>query len=702
VRRLDEHSIEMARREGWSSVRVGWAYRTGPKGDWDDQALISVEHLDAVEHIRGLTTLPKLRRVELCLPELSGSAMASCVALLSNVPELKLTVLGAEQARALHALPDAVELSLRRGRSDAELWATTISELWATLARMPGLVRLGLNGTVIDARRLAQLRHLRELEIDGVGFSHVHVLRGLRLRRFSGRNLPDTTATLAELAAMGTMVKLALTDCAVTDDMLPTVAKASGLEVLRLSDNAIQGHGLAALADLSLHTLDLSRNPVGASLNHLLGVPTLRTLDLRSVDLRSESCEVLAGMERLVDLNLNRTRVGQRVAPLLRRMRGLEVLRIATCDVADASFVSSLPRLRVLDLENNREFSGLDAEDVRELSELRDLNLRFNTRTGVRFIAALSALPQLESLNLVVCNLVPDHVRELARSTSLRRLKLSGNDLGDVGMRALAPMTELALLDVPDCKVSDVGAEALAEHLTHLRYLGISGNQLTDVGAAAVLRLGRLLWLDAEENRIERVDLLLPGGHLRIDDQVLTTPAPVPRPCFIAEIDEQLERAFDGVPVPPPSSRTLYQAQAEDGHEASDRSRDHIGRWQDIPLSHFADCQSALPYLDAHGMRYYLPAIIRNELNAQLEPTGQWDHRYDSLEYYLTPSGSYRDLHMERLALLDVRQRAAIAAWVHGTQGDSGIRDAWKRVVEHDASGSPGHWFDAYWPPQPG
>ena len=700
MRRFDEHSIQVAAREGWTRVRIDAAGRYGPTTDWDDSALLCVELDDVVDRVRALVAIPGLHHVEFVLSELPVDALIPCLELLSTVPELVLRVLGADQVRALAALSNAAEVHLRQGRTDNDRWIEAQEGAWPILARLPGLRRLGVSCGRIDARDLARLGDLQELEVDGVELSNLHALGGLALRRFTGWGLANAPAIVAELATMGSMVDLKLVECGLQDDILPIIAQASGIEVLCLPGNQLHGATLGALADLPLHTLDLSGNPVGASLDHLTRLSSLRVLDLRSVELGGQRCEALAGLEGLVELNLGGCKVGQAAAPVIGQLQALQVLRVDDCDLVDVGFVSGLRQLRVLDLENNRKLNNLFARDLLGLRELRTLGIRYNFRLGVSVTSALSELPHLEALTMIACNLAPDHIRALAHSSSLRRLDMSGCDLGDLGMRALAPLSELTLLDVARCRVGDAGAAALADSLPKLRCLDLDGNHLTNRGAAAIMRLDRLLWLNLGSNDIDRTDWDLPGAQVQIDGQHDGPPAKARRPCFLTEVNELLEQAFDGVPVPEPPSRTLYQAQAEDNHERCDRSRDHLGRWQDLPDDHLSDCTNALSYLDAHGIRYYLPAMLRVELLRVLEPTGRDDLYLDDPVFHLTPdpTDAHRDYTRGRMSLLDLRQRAAIAAWVAATQEDVDIREPWRRVAQHDATGAPGDWFDVFWP----
>ena len=93
----------------------------------------------------------------------------------------------------------------------------------------------------------------------------------------------------------------------------------------------------------------------------------------------------------------------------------------------------------------------------------------------------------------------------------------------------------------------------------------------------------------------------------------------------------RINAAFDGVPVPDEDHLTIFQAQAADDYDTCDRSRDHVGRWQDLPISHIVDNESAWAYLDEQGIRYYLPAGALLDLRVDFRPGTVPGHAADSV-----------------------------------------------------------------------
>lgn len=185
----------------------------------------------------------------------------------------------------------------------------------------------------------------------------------------------------------------------------------------------------------------------------------------------------------------------------------------------------------------------------------------------------------------------------------------------------------------------------------------------------------------------------------------------------------EIDTAFDGVPPPDVDHRTLYQAQGCDHGEDYDQSRDHLGRWQDLPESHLKDCPSAMSWLDAQGLRYYLPAVMTGRLRHELEVDAHWEPGrrrrpareypsvYDNLLDWTLRPGRYdrrRASTASRMRLLTPRQRLAIAHFVEVSASSEqvDIVEAWERVVAFDARDGTRDdaedfaWFDVFWPPQ--
>ncbi|CAM4548743.1 unnamed protein product [Leuciscus chuanchicus] len=133
-------------------------------------------------------------------------------------------------------------------------------------------------------------------------------------------------------------------------------------------------------------------------------------------------------------------------------------------------------------------------------SHLRELSLSGNKLgdSGVKLFSAGLANPhcKLETLWLWECGVTDEGCAALASAlrsnpSHLRKLSLSGNKLGDSGVKLFSaglanPHCKLETLWLRECGVTDEGCAALASALrsnpSHLRELNLSGNKLGDSG----------------------------------------------------------------------------------------------------------------------------------------------------------------------------------------------------------------------------
>ena len=158
-----------------------------------------------------------------------------------------------------------------------------------------------------------------------------------------------------------------------------------------------------------------------------------------------------------------------------------------------------------------------------------------------------------------------------------------------------------------------------------------------------------------------------------------------------------IEQAFEDVPFPPTGSPSLYQAEAADNYQACDRSRDHKGRWQDLPQEQLLENEWALPHLGPEGVVYYFPAVMCFALRHGFDTPDRWIT--ESLEYSLAPSSAnLRDHQRQRLQLLTQEQRRAIFAYTLAL-GSEAPMSAWRDATEIEIAAPEEDWFDYFFPP---
>ena len=162
-----------------------------------------------------------------------------------------------------------------------------------------------------------------------------------------------------------------------------------------------------------------------------------------------------------------------------------------------------------------------------------------------------------------------------------------------------------------------------------------------------------------------------------------------------------IELAFDGVPPPDEAHQTLYQAEAADHRGNADRSRDALGRWQDLPDQHVLDCQWAIPWLDAHGMHHYLPAMMTYVLRTSANHTDDGWHagpshlsQKDWTWLTFLPEGDRRERLARSLGLFSREQRRALGEFLWFQEANPALRAAWLRLMEAERDASRADWLD--------
>jgi uncharacterized protein (TIGR02996 family) len=184
---------------------------------------------------------------------------------------------------------------------------------------------------------------------------------------------------------------------------------------------------------------------------------------------------------------------------------------------------------------------------------------------------------------------------------------------------------------------------------------------------------------------------------LELDERVdLSPPFELHQQHVIEATLAWIDRAFDGVPAPDRDHRTLYQAEAADNYEGCDRSRDFLGRWQELPDEQLLANQWALAHLDEQGIRYYAPAVMTFALRHPHHDDDRW--LTESFEYTLQRSSrELRDYQRERFSLFDREQRAAIYAFAVVRRHTAAAK-AWSRVFEAERDEARSDWFEIFSP----
>ena len=296
-----------------------------------------------------------------------------------------------------------------------------------SLTKLTHLRRLSLNRTGIGdegLRHLSALPHLKILLLDSAyrvtdaGLLHIAALA--RLEEFSIR---DTAMSLAALIALSEKHSTL---------QINSSHGVLGDRKLALSGTAIGDEGLIRLHDaIELEGLELPSRITDTGLVHLHGLIRLRFL-------------VLAGT--------------------------------AITDSGLASLAKRLGRLEELDLSGCRQLTDPGLAVLSQLVSLRQLTLD-GTSAGPKFLIALSARTQLESLSLGRCPRINDKTLLAGFGSGqwprLKFLRLNGTSVTDRGIQSinLECVPALEGLDLQDTATTGPAIRDLRQRLPGCRVL---------------------------------------------------------------------------------------------------------------------------------------------------------------------------------------------------------------------------------------
>ncbi|HEY8747673.1 MAG TPA: hypothetical protein VIM11_06855 [Tepidisphaeraceae bacterium] len=138
----------------------------------------------------------------------------------------------------------------------------------------------------------------------------------------------------------------------------------------------------------------------------------------------------LSALRKLTELELRGVSLTEPFAQAICKIEGLEVLRINQSDVMEEGLaaLSRLPRLRVLDLQGNRELNDRLFVGIAPMAAVEELDVSHNEELTDVSLAAISRFPKLKLLHVLQSGITPPGIeRTLRPGISVSGLK-SGQD----------------------------------------------------------------------------------------------------------------------------------------------------------------------------------------------------------------------------------------------------------------------------------
>lgn len=278
------------------------------------------------------------------------------------------------------------------------------------------------------------------------------------------------------------------------DEVLVELAPLKGLTLLSAPDTAVTDQALRALSGAgTLHEIDLSRCPgiTAAGLKALGGLRKLEVLRLAGLKaLDDAALAPLGKLPKLRVLDLSEcSGLGDGSIKALRELEAIEELDLSGVPLTQLGTVHlvRLRSLRVLKLDR----TGIPDQSMLEIVALRNLeSLSVSGNTAFGYIGLLH-LDGLRKLRTLVASGLPDlsdeALQRAAKMTTLETLDVSNcRGIGDSGVSALAMSPALKSLNLSQTRVTGAGVLALAKSksLRSLRIAGCPGVSAKDLEAA--------------------------------------------------------------------------------------------------------------------------------------------------------------------------------------------------------------------------
>ncbi|GER27760.1 leucine-rich repeat protein kinase family protein [Striga asiatica] len=331
-----------------------------------------------------------------------------------------------------------------------------------TIGRLSKLETLNLSINKISSLPgdLWSLRRLKNLNLSFNNISgfipnkvgHLVHLQSLDLsfNRFHG-SIPEAIGSLVKLQALN------LSNNQLASDIPSKVLKCKSLAYLDLSSNILTGplHNGFGAAFRELQFLNLAGNRITGRASDLVGLKSIRVLNISGNIFRGSVVGVFEGLTEVVDLSKNRFQ------GLMGQLR------------SNSTFNWS--NLVYLDISEN-QFSGVFSSRISLFAvNLKHLNLAHNRFSKQPFLR-VDKLSNLEYLNLSGTNMIGPIPSNISFLRSLRLLDLSHNNL--TGQIPFIPTANLKVLDLSYNNLTGNIPYTLLQNLHNFTRFNVSYNQL--------------------------------------------------------------------------------------------------------------------------------------------------------------------------------------------------------------------------------
>lgn len=226
-------------------------------------------------------------------------------------------------------------------------------------------------------------------------------------------------------------LKASYPDSALNANCLEMIGRMRRLQELKLTRSTVKSSWLSHITSLPLISLGLSGTPItDKAIKHILKIRSLQSLEIGDTEITDEGLKMLSASGSIQNLSLS---VGRRI----------------TND--GIKYVSKMPQLRVLELDDAVSLDGKCLAYLRESKHLQYLNLE-NMKLTREDLQHLTALKHLLLLDLTNCQLDDESFEPITEILTLRVLDIAGNEISDKSLIALSkiPLVRVVLKGCPN------------------------------------------------------------------------------------------------------------------------------------------------------------------------------------------------------------------------------------------------------------
>lgn len=343
------------------------------------------------------------------------------------------------------------------------------------LAEAPSLESLDLyeNDSISSLHDLSRIRRLKHLSIvpeEALSYAPLQECKLLESLKLTGSNTIDDSS-VKEIAKIGTLQSIDLSDTAITDEGLAELGKLTKLRELKLHDcETITGEAFAEFQfPETLTSLDLTDV---AKLNDDGLIELKRFTQLEhlwldgSKELKGRGFECLAAMKKLKTLSCPESSISDKHLTLLDGIATLKTILLYGCTGVSGRGLDRLSKSQGCTKLSLNNCSKIDSPDFSVLAKFKNLEELYiaNTRIKNDDIELLCQLKKLRILNIKGNLWLDDTSFESLEMCSVEKLIATRLPrLTDASFRSVSKMKNLTNLSVTANKNLDgTGVEAFA------------------------------------------------------------------------------------------------------------------------------------------------------------------------------------------------------------------------------------------------